>query len=369
MSRAAIIDLCIRFLPKTTSMDGFCHWNQIGFDHIAKDYGQGAGTTCGFLPHWLLWRLGCNDNSLVNRSSPGQGLKWKTGKNLLIFSEHAASYVKVDGALSAKMAAGAGGPMPGDFVIIRGGNWMNKETNQRDRDSAHIFVLLEVLKADGKEVAWMVAQTGVSNNQMQQGGQRTILTGKLKNEDMIEGANTIEKGPSLVFFANILGEEPNFPRRVTSYTNVDNISYGTEPNAAFTALFENRRVEYANNDWKAAIAPWLGWYEERNPGGFITMSPSYLLLERGHEITKFSKAGGMGAYIVETNGIWTRSGDRLDVEWRDHRRQSWTLARTFVPKEMTTGTPLTASAGTLARVKEKPAEIPAQWAATHFIGS
>jgi len=260
------------------------------------------------------------------------------------------------------------GPKEGDFVIIRGGNWMNKETKQRDRDSAHIFVLLKVLKADGNEVEWRVAQTGVSNNQMQQGGQITTLTGKINNEDMIEGADTTVKGPSLVFVANILGEDQNFPRRVTSYTNVDNISFGAEPDAAFTALFKNRRLEYANNDWKTAIAPWLGWYEERNPGGFITMSPSYLVLERGHEITKFSKASGMGAYNVETNGMWTRSGDRLDVQWRDGQRHSWTLAKTFVPKEMTTGTPLTSSAGTLARVKDKPAEVPAQWMATHFIG-
>src|SRR5262249_27024735 len=166
MSRDRIQELCEEFLPVTYDRNGCCHWHQIGFDHIAKDYGQGSGTTCGFLPHWLLWRLGCTDSSLVNRSSPGQGLKWPTGENLRSFSRHAASYVKVDGALSAAMAdrKSGRGPKPGDFVIIRGGNWMNKETGERDRDSAHIFVLIEVRKADGKEVEWKVAQTGISND-------------------------------------------------------------------------------------------------------------------------------------------------------------------------------------------------------------
>ena len=32
------------------------------FDHIAKDYG-GLGTTCGYLCHWLMWRLG-SDNTV-----------------------------------------------------------------------------------------------------------------------------------------------------------------------------------------------------------------------------------------------------------------------------------------------------------------
>src|SRR5262245_24220988 len=146
--REAIVKLCRQALRNKI------YWNTIGFDHLAKDYGQGSGTTCGFLPHWLLWRLGCNDTGLVNRSSPGQGFKWRTGQNLEIFTKHRSSVI-VDSGLAKIMAgvkpdddkknkdlrdalaAGKRGPQPGDFIIIRGDNWMNKTTHVRDRDSSH----------------------------------------------------------------------------------------------------------------------------------------------------------------------------------------------------------------------------------------
>ena len=39
---------------------------------VCKDYG-GAGTTCGFLCHWLLWRLGVTDTRRVRSSSVNGG--------------------------------------------------------------------------------------------------------------------------------------------------------------------------------------------------------------------------------------------------------------------------------------------------------
>lgn len=358
-TRETIIELCEKLLPETTDRASYCHWNEIGFDHIAKDYGQGSGTTCGFLPHWLLWRLGCQDASVVNRSAPEQNLKYRIGENLSIFSTH-ASYVRVDGKLASAMASNKGGPKPGDFVIIRGGFWKNKETGVRDRDSAHIFVLLDVVKADGKSVTWRIAQTGVSNDAMQQGGQIMTLTGKLKDEDVLEG-KTAMKGPNLVFVANILGEEPNFPRRVSAYVDIEQIALGAVPNAMFTKLFETRKDEAARND-PNTIYPWLGWYEEASPGGFIMMHPTYILLERGHEATRLTR--GLGPHMVDANGVWTRTGDKLEIQWRDGRRQAWEVKTTFVPKPATTGTPLSGNGGTLNRLKKMPDELPAKWAKT-----
>jgi hypothetical protein len=387
------------------------YWNQVGFDHIAKDYGQGSGTTCGFLPHWLLWRLGCNDPGLVNRSSPGQGLRWRTGDNLAIFTRHRSSVV-VDGALAKIMAgvkpdpakngdknqdvrdalaAGKRGPRPGEFVIIRGANWMNDKTHQRDRDSAHIFVLLDILRADGKQVEWRVAQTGigaynVSNGHIMQGGEITTLKGKLTDGDFQEGpeANKPKQGPHLVFKADIRGEEPDFPRRVTTFTNLDQVSFGLAPDKDFTDLFEKHWSEQTTNEWMT-IVQWLGWYEEVNTGGFIGMAPAYLVLERGHEATRFTRvgAGGFGGYRMETRGAWTLDGNRLEIEWAKPPgrmasggiadamgwSQAWSVARVFVPRQANIGTPLTKTAGSLTSLKKMPPEVPPEWAATHFVGA
>src|SRR5436305_6156829 len=83
--RDSVLTLCETFLPETTVRNDILHWTQIGFDHIAKNYGEGAGTTCGFLPHWLLWRLGCRDATLVNRTCRGEGFRFRISENLMIF--------------------------------------------------------------------------------------------------------------------------------------------------------------------------------------------------------------------------------------------------------------------------------------------
>jgi len=213
------------------------YWNTNGFDHLAKDCGQGSGTTCGFLPHRLLWRLGCNDPGLVNRSSPGQGFKWRTGQSLEIFTKHRSSVI-VDSRLAKIMAGakpdsseknkglrdalakGKRGPQPGDFIIIRGANWWNKATGVRDRDSSHIMVLLDIFKADGKNVEWHVAQTGVGAfstgyGKILQGGEITTLKAKLFEGDLQEGRNptTPRRDRISVFNADITGEGADFPRR------------------------------------------------------------------------------------------------------------------------------------------------------------
>src|SRR5262249_31479690 len=53
---------------------------------ICKNYQPGFGTSCGCLPHWLLWRLGCSDKSLVNRSEVGY--TYRPGQNISIVYNH-----------------------------------------------------------------------------------------------------------------------------------------------------------------------------------------------------------------------------------------------------------------------------------------
>jgi hypothetical protein len=362
--RETVVRLCEAFLPETDVRNEYLHWNQIGFDHIAKDYGQGSGTTCGFLPHWLLWRLGCRDNTLVNRSCPDEGLTFRIGENLSIFQPTAKrprpSWVPLDTEQKTRDAAAGRGPAPGDFVIIRGGFWKDADGN-RTRDSAHIFVLLDVTQADGKKVVWRVAQTGVSNDALQQGGQIKTLTGELREGEVLEG-NQMHKGPNLVFVADILGEEPNFPRRVIGYNNLDAVSFGAAPDESFTRLFQNRRTEAAING-PNKIMEWLGWWQLEPANGIIPLAPTYLLLDRGHEAYRLQKVN-IGPHVCTAAGVWTRAGSKLEVEWDDGSpRQSWTITKTFVPREKTEGTPLVPSAGPLTRLKKAPTELPARWLA------
>jgi hypothetical protein len=119
------------------------------------------------------------------------------------------------------------------------------------------------------------------------------------------------------------------------------------------------------------IAPLLGWYEENNGGGSISAAPTYLVLERGHEATRFARVGegGFGGYRVETRGAWSVNRNRLEIEWAKGWSQAWKVARSFVPREATIGTPLTQTAGTLTSLKKMPPQVPPEWAGTHFIGA
>ncbi|WP_431283746.1 hypothetical protein ACQW02_02735 [Humitalea sp. 24SJ18S-53] len=357
--RAASVRLCRDFLPETTKRADYVHWRQIGFDHIAKDYGQGAGTTCGFLPHFLLWRLGCRDNTLVNRSAPNEGLTYRIGENLSIFTKvKRQSWVRLESEADTRAVANGKGPKPGDACIIRGGYWKDPKTGERNRDSAHIFVLLEVKKADGKKVEWLVAQTGVSNDAMQQGGQITTLTAELKDGDTPE-ANGTHKGPNLIFVANILNEEPNFPRRLIGWNDLEQVGMGAKPKPAFTDLFQKRRLDAAENG-PNKIMEWLGWWHVADPGGFVPLAPPFILLDRGHEAFRLSKIN-IGPHVCDTAGVWTRTGATLAIQWDNGTSQSWTIKRMFSPKVKTEGTPLSANTGTLTALPKAPDVLPMRW--------
>ncbi|GMA15727.1 DUF2272 domain-containing protein [Deinococcus metallilatus] len=123
------------------------------FDVIAKDYGAAClrhpvprcGTTCGFLPHWLLWRLGCQDREIVNRAEPG-GYVYRPGQNIRrLWNLGQLPFVS---ALNGELAAGQR-PGPGDIVFIRGA----------DNRSEHVCVFLEEVQRAGRTF-WRSADAG-----------------------------------------------------------------------------------------------------------------------------------------------------------------------------------------------------------------
>ncbi|WP_425148721.1 DUF2272 domain-containing protein [Deinococcus sp.] len=127
------------------------------FDEIAHDYGLAClsmpsdecGTTCGFLPHWLLWRLGCGDLEIVNRSGTGDS-RYRPAQNLSrLWSQGQFPFVS---ALSGQLQRGQR-PESGDIVLLR--RWPDGDSR-----SEHALIFLEErLEARGR-VVWRSADAG-----------------------------------------------------------------------------------------------------------------------------------------------------------------------------------------------------------------
>ena len=66
LDRDYVKQLCELYFPVYGKMFPFC---TVGMDHICKNFGN-LGTTCGYLTHWLLWKAGCWQMELVNRTEP-----------------------------------------------------------------------------------------------------------------------------------------------------------------------------------------------------------------------------------------------------------------------------------------------------------
>lgn len=111
------------------------------FKEVCKDFGN-SGTTCGFLCHWLMWRLGVRDPSVVNRSEPSDGLKYIPGMNIaMIFRGGKAPW--------RKMKAGDT-PEPGDVCLVSNG----------PPATEHVFVFVsQEVDANGA-VFWNTADGG-----------------------------------------------------------------------------------------------------------------------------------------------------------------------------------------------------------------
>jgi hypothetical protein len=103
--RQHALDLCNLYLPCTR---GDPHFNE-----ITKDYGF-KGTTCGYLPAWMLWRLGSRDNRIVNRAEPSAGLVYTIGGGM-------SAVVNGGQAVGAWVwnKPGAPPPMPGDILYFQ----------------------------------------------------------------------------------------------------------------------------------------------------------------------------------------------------------------------------------------------------------
>ena len=143
----------------------------IGFDHIVKDY-TNSGTTCGYPTHWMLWRLGCSEKSLVNRYEPDTDFTYTDGANLSkIFHNYAFVNVLSNKSAREQFLSGAIYPKPGDTIFISTGEVLVdvtttnkagvKETHKEKRWKEHVYQVLGGKTGSAKDkMTWEVANSG-----------------------------------------------------------------------------------------------------------------------------------------------------------------------------------------------------------------
>lgn len=142
--RRAALALIAAYLPAT--------WLTAKFVEIIKGFG-GAGTTCGYLIAWLLWRLGCVDARMVNRDEPDRGLRYLTGGNMA---------VPVAGAKANGSWRTTGQPRPGDPMYWALDVPILRADGTKDwREHFNIFI-----EANGDQ--WRTADAGRSDAQGRQ---------------------------------------------------------------------------------------------------------------------------------------------------------------------------------------------------------
>lgn len=158
-NRALVVPLIERYFAKDGSL---MKRGQVGIDHIVKDW-AGGGTTCGYLPHWLWWRMGCQDAKLLARFEPDTPFRYKNGLQINQVYAHSEftnlSAAGIKTVHDEKFVNRDIFPKRGDAIIIQGAPFAN------GAQSTHIFVILdEGTWTSNTKGSWRVAETGQTDN-------------------------------------------------------------------------------------------------------------------------------------------------------------------------------------------------------------
>jgi hypothetical protein len=147
------------------------------YQDVCKGYQPGYGTSCTFLPHWMLLKLGVSaDNQstgvgkktrgLINRTDTTRGTKMVPGDGVSVIANSPA-FVKPGGDAY---------PRPGDIVVI--------QSNPYNQSHEHVFVFLKKLS----DTLWETGESGQAASHAEKGA----LEGKRKQRAMrISGGKMI----------------------------------------------------------------------------------------------------------------------------------------------------------------------------------
>ncbi len=141
------------------------------YQDVCKGYQPGFGTSCTFLPHWMLLQLGVTkDNStkgvngrprgLINRTDLARGTTLVPGDGVSVIANSPA-FVKMKPNLGAF-------PSPGDIVII--------QSDPYKQSDEHVFVFLGKIS----DTAWDTGESGQARSDAKNG----VIEGKRKSRAM-----------------------------------------------------------------------------------------------------------------------------------------------------------------------------------------
>lgn len=177
----------------------------------------GSGTTCGFLTGWFLWRIGCKDRNVVNRTcaaADGSPIgRYSAGHNICAVrgacggngdadKRRHAHYVRVHGdpANTAAFASGALRPKLGDVVHVNTKPGTNKD---------HVLIFLNAFQdADGTE-RWQTAEAGGPTPEY--AGQQ-MKAPFWREQAVFSSRRTVAPGPGAI---RLLSREPGRSSPVT----------------------------------------------------------------------------------------------------------------------------------------------------------
>jgi hypothetical protein len=163
------------------------------YEEVCRGYGR-KGTTCGYLAHWLLWRLGCKNPDLVNRP--------EVASMFIDFDAHGRPHdhkVKVAGNVSmineyrgTRRSPMVVSPEPGDIMIIDNLVYAAaKRGTDQEYLKQHVIVFLaEEAGANGR--VWRTAEAGKAKASAPNG----VIEASLGTRKVIDtmGRVTLEQG-------------------------------------------------------------------------------------------------------------------------------------------------------------------------------
>ena len=205
--RAPALDLLDQYVPSGPSRQD-SRWTE-----IIKDYTEG-GTTCGFLCHWLMWRLGAVNRKtnkavrkIVNRSEPSRGLDYVDTQNIgRIHQGGNAPFRPAEGRPDER-------PNPGDLVFVA-----NLEAGKTLKEHVFVFLEEEHDDIDGTwQVWWRTAEAG-QNDRADRSSKGEYC--KFKRRRVFAGKP----------FRRVSEKEDDKPgRRVIGWLDLDELTYTDPP--------------------------------------------------------------------------------------------------------------------------------------------
>src|SRR4051794_8510536 len=139
------------------------------YQDVCKGYSPGFGTSCTFLPHWMLLKLGVSANNkslgvnkqsrgLINRTDTTRGTKMVPGDGVAVIANSPAFVTMRQGVY----------PQAGDIVVI--------QSDPYNQSHEHVFVFLKKLS----DTSWDTGESGQAASNAATG----VVEAKRKNRAM-----------------------------------------------------------------------------------------------------------------------------------------------------------------------------------------